>query len=243
MRLTVEPLATWISAFVELALAAMAVDAYRLARKRLPPTPELLGTTPIQLEPSSSVAAGVPLALAGLLTLGYVGVLAVGLTVPSYDTIDQSQATYTETEQEKTYTNPKYGIEARIPADWEFDQSDPDYFFEAVTLGGGCSVGLMPDSAMPFVSTEATADNLTEGILSQNDNFHLRDRKSARLAGLEGVEVIFTADIEGTEVTQRYLVAQKGLSTYWLITTLRSSLVEVCGEGFESIRGQITISK
>lgn len=237
-----EMLSNGLGIFVEIALAVLAVDAYRIARKQVDERLAALPVTPTPLEAPPGFTPAVPMGLAGLFALGYVALVSVGVALPSYDVIDQSQAVVEERGEGKSYMNAKYGVEMHLPPGWEFDQSDAATFVQAEVFEGACHVSFMAEATLPFMGAEAVGGNLVEQLLSTQSNFRLLERKPATLANLKAHEVVFSADVEGTEVVQHYFLARRRLSLYALVTTAAGPFVELCGEDMESIRKRVVIS-
>jgi TM2 domain-containing membrane protein YozV len=228
---------------LELLLAATAVDGFRACRRL---NREAAGATPhtqIRVEPvGGGLPAAVPVGAAGLVALAYVGLVALGSGMPDYEMVDQAQAIVQPTSEGSVYRNPAYGIEVKIPQGWTFDREDSDYFIEAIAHDGACRVGLMAEATMPFGKPEATADELAKQILAQNSNFRLAGKRPAKLARLEAHEVSFTADVEGTDVSQRYLLAREGSTLYVLVMTTAGDFERTCARDIASIRDRLAIA-
>lgn len=233
----------WVSVLVELALVALAVDAYRLAKKDFEGRLEVAAAVPQGLQFETSLAPAVPLALAAILALAYAALVAMALLMPDYSVIDQSRAKFTQRADGKTYLNPRYGVELHMPAAWDFDRSDPDYIVAGKTLEGGCQVGLLAEATLPFVSLEMAGNSLVQQVLSMQKNFRLVERKEATLARQPAHEVVFSADVEGTEVIQHYVLARRGLSRYALIITMATVLAEDCEADIGAIRQSLVLTK
>lgn len=232
-----------LGVFIELVLVLLAVDAYRIACDQLRERLDVLSPTATPLEPPPGFDPAVPVGLAGLLALGYVGLVALSLAMPDYSLIDQSQAVIAETEERISYSNPKYGVAMHIPPSWELDNTEPTFFVQGLFLGGVCQASFMAEPALPFLTLEYYADGLTEQILSQNPNLRLEASSAARLADLPGRELIMIAQAEGTELHQHYFLARRGLSLYAFVTTTVTDFEELCKQDLEDIRRQLVISK
>jgi len=236
-------LSNLLGVFIEVALVILAVDAYRIARNQLRDRLEVLPDTATPLQPPPGFEPTVPVGLAGLLALGYVGLVALGLMMPDYSAIDQSQAVITETEGRISYANPKYGVEMHIPPSWELDRTEPMYFVQGLLLDGACQASFMAEAALPFLSLEHYADDLTEQILTQNPNFRLEASNAATLAGLPSYQLIMVAQVESGEVRQQYFLTRRGLSLYAFVTTMVSGFEDLCEEDLEAIRQQLVIPR
>ena len=266
IRIEEEPIGTLLGLAMEIILVVLAADAYRMARRSL--RERLAGRSgedaleskemltldldkpSLPQEPQSpaedplSIVGGarLPLALAGLFFLGYWTLILAGLLMPDYETMDQSQVEINELEEGgKVYSNPEYGVQFRVPEGWEIDLTDTDYLLQITTLGGACHVGLMIDSTFPFYGPQNTANDLVEEIQTNYPNFQLQDRRSATLATLPAHEVVFQAEVEGSDVGQSYLIAHHGSTVFTLITTMAGGFEELCGEDAESIRENLDL--
>lgn len=199
----------------------------------------------VPLEPTLTHKSPIrPLTFAGLLLLVFVGALTLNFFTeggPDITVIDRGAEKLTELGDTRIYVNQTYGIEMQIPAGWEFDQSDTDYFVEAQALDFGCSVGFMPDSVGLFMSLENTAESLKDTILTENPNFQFLEQKDTTLSGAPAVEVSFAADVDGVTVLQDYLLTLRGSTMYAIILTKAEVFQEACADDFESIRAGIVI--
>jgi len=227
--------------FVEVALAVMAVDAFRLAKKKNQAKIGEIVPSNIALAPSASFKPHIPMALAGLLGVAYVSLIVLGLVMPDYEKLDHSAAVVTEVADGKVFKNPTYGVELTIPAGWEFDGSDPSTFAEVKGYEGACSVSLLPDSVFPFTRLEAFAQELGETLVNENPGLRLVENRAAELAGRPAREVVVMIDVEGTEVRQNYVIVKNGLSVYALVITVAAPFAETCQPELDHIRSRVVI--
>jgi len=227
--------------FVEVALAAMAFDAFRLAKQKNQARIGEIVPSNIALAPAASFQPNIPMALAGLLGVAYVSLIVLGLVMPDYEKLDHSAAAITEVDGGKLFKNPTYGVELTIPAEWEFDRSDPSTFAEAAGYEGACSVSLLPDSVFPFTGLEAFAQELGETLVNENPGLRLVENRAAELAGRPAREVVVMIDVEGTEVRQNYVIVKNGLSIYALVITVAAPFAETCQPQFDHIRSRVVI--
>ncbi|MFY9559615.1 MAG: hypothetical protein WAQ52_05210 [Terriglobales bacterium] len=233
------------SLFLLLIPCAMALDAYRIARKQLS---EASGQTlsSVSLEPSirdTRLPAAVPVAFAVVLVLALAGVIGIGLAVPPLDRIDQSRAVIDQGANPKRYENPTYGVRMLAPTNWEIYSSDKGYLLATARKGQGCQVMLIIQGESPFHSLTAVRDTLSRELLQKNTNFRKIADRHERLGNLSGEEAEFVVMSNGNEVLQRYLMARRGLVIYGLITTMASSLREECEPDAKWIRENIFIQK
>ena len=230
-----------IEILLELVLAALAADAYRIAVTAREDLASSDAAAPARPTEESGLKPAIPLALAGLLTAGYVGLTVVGYSMPDYSVLDQSQAVFTTSEDGKSYVNSAYGVQATIPEGWEFNDVDPSSFFEASYMAGMCSVSFLPDSTLPIYSPEAYAEMLVETILDANPNFKYIDTMTVSLAGRPATEVLLEADVDGSKVSQHYLVIIDGMTVYALVETALDFFRPTCEDAYTSIRESIQL--
>jgi TM2 domain-containing membrane protein YozV len=221
---------------------AMALDAYRIARKQMA---EAQQETPSRLlmepsTPETRLPAGVPVALACVLAFTAVGVIALGLAVPRFDPVDQTHAVTDQRSSPKRYENPTYGLRLLVPVSWEFSPADKAYMV-AANKGQGCQVALLGQGFNPFDNLAKDVDAFSRNLLQKNANFRKVADRPGRLGNLTGQEVEFVATFNGNEVIQRYLAAPKGLALYVLVTTMASSLQQDCEPDANWIRQNISI--
>ena len=236
-----EALSTALGIVVEVALAVMAVDAYRIATRENRKYLDKVPASAYGLMPSSGLQPSVPVALAGLLVAGYAGLVALGVAMPDYGKLDHSQVTVMNNDSEATLTNPKYGIVMRVPSGWEFDSTEPEYLANATSRGGACSAVVLAEALLPIVPLETVVKNLKEQVLRENPNFRFLESKPAKLGSHQGWEVVFQATAEGTEVEQHYILVRRGLSIYSLVSTTGDFGTSLCSEDLQKIRENIVI--
>jgi TM2 domain-containing membrane protein YozV len=232
-----------VALIVEVALAAMAVHAYRLAQQK---NEKWLRATPVTaapIQPSSGLTPSIPLALAGLLAVGYVGLVAIGMLMPEDAKVDQSAATITRTEAGKSYVHAKLGFELHAPPEWELSNTDPDNVVEASYLDGVCSVTLMQGTTLPLYSAEGTGRQLVETIQSSDPGFRLLESRPAQLAGLPAHEVVLSRQTGETEVQQNYVLARRGFWLYALVITRALPLGEMCNTDIQTIRQRVVLPR
>jgi hypothetical protein len=225
---------------VEIALALLAIDAYRLARKQLREAFPEANLDPLGAAPGLSAA--VPAVLSAIVAFNYIALVAVGLLLPDYKNVDQSTAETKQSDNGNTFTNSKYGIEVQFPPEWEIGKkSTPGTFVSAQRFEGGCSVELMAEARLPTVTAESFSKTLRNEVEKNPVGFKWMSEKPARVGGLQGKEVSFVAKIKETDVRQNYVVAPAGLSMYALVETAATGLMDECSEDFQSIRKSIKI--
>ena len=229
--------------FVEVAIAVMAVDAYRIGKRDVEKSLSRLPPTSAPLLPSPGFGAGIPLSFAGVFALGYVGLATLGMLMPDYKQIDQSQAVITSTPNESVYTNKKYGVEMRIPAEWKFDQSKPAEFVETEGVAGLCNATFMVEAQAPFISMKTMSNSVVRQILTQNKNFRLVEQKPSTLGNLRAEDTVLAAKFDKISLIQHYLIARRGLSVYELVTTSPADPVFSCEKQLDEIRARIVIGK
>lgn len=243
MQMKNDALGNLLALFVEVALAAMAVHAFRLAQQK---NEKWLAATPVSaapIQPSSGLNPSIPLALAGLLAMGYVGLVAIGMLMPENEKVDQTAATITSAEAGTSYVHAKLGLEFHVPPEWELKNNDPENVVEASYLGGTCSVTLVRSTTLPLYSPERLGRQLTEAIQSENPGFRVVESKPTEFAGRSGQEVVFSTNVQGTEVQQNYLIMRNGFWLYALVITRAVPLGDICNEDIQTIRQRVVLPK
>jgi hypothetical protein len=217
----------------------LAVDAWRIAKRKKQETmpPDVQALAPVQAE--TGPPAFVPMAVAVLLAIAYLSVGALGLMLPDYEPIDQSKAVISENQDRRTYRNGTYGVALHVPAEWTFDREDKDNMIAAVKHEGACNVAFIPEARWPISSLEKVSDSLREQIFSKNQNFRFEGDQPTTLGNRAAHELVVTADVDGTQVIQRYILAQHGLSLHALVATMAGSVYEDCNPQVEKIRQEI----
>lgn len=233
----------WAGIALELLLAGLAIDAYRMAVRK---NQEVLARIPpgaMPLQPESGLNPRIPLALAGLLAVCYVGIIAVGVLLPDYEKIDQAAATISDAADGKQYRNPKYGVELRVPAGWAVTNSDADYIVETEAVEGGCSLSLSADGLLPFQGGESFADDVIEQVPIQVPHLEFRQRKPARLGHVSAHEVLFVSNSQESGLSLRYVMAKSGLTIFYMIIASTPDAEESCAADVAKIRESVVLPK
>ena len=249
----------------ELILVAIAIDGYRIGRGELArgrSAPMLASSGVLQLglseerpaEPPASEPAPLlataepggmrpiaPLALAGVLAFVYGGLVLIGTIMPDYRNLDQTRASVNQNAEEKTYANPKYGVEVHVPAQWIIDPSDRSFLIQAASADGICRVGLVLDSISPLTGLESGKEAIVAKVLSENNNLRLVGQRVAKLGVLPGYEVTFAYDLGEDEYLMRYVLARKAMTVYSLVLSNRASFDEDCRRATDVIRLRLVL--
>ena len=132
----------WGGALVlELVAIGLAVDAYRMARKR---EKQILATTRLPPRTSGNFPAAIPVGLGLLLGTGYFAVAARAFYQPNYTNIDQSTARVVRNGQDSIYDNPAYGVSLAVPGSWTIEHQKRGTLALAIREDHGCSADLRP---------------------------------------------------------------------------------------------------
>ena len=220
----------------EVVFALLAIDAYRLARKQMR---EAFPATDLDPFVDAGGLSAVPVALAAFFVFNYVALVTLGLSMPSFKTIDQGAATVKTTEQGTTYANSKYGVALAIPPEWVVDTKKPQEFLSAKKFAGGCNVQVLADPRLPVTSAHSFSESLRKQLAIRAPNARWLSEKPVSIGGLSGREVSFMSNYSGVDVRQNYLSVPKGLAMYAVIETMANSLTDECSADFTSIRNSI----
>lgn len=251
----------------EVALIIIAVDAYRIAAGRQgeafdPLTLAKIGLTSVDLReappgrpvmarqpilglagPVSALGRAVPVAVVCLLGAFYLRMISLSIDAPSYDMIDQSQASITQRKGEFVYNNPVYGVEARVPDYWTLTNPTKEPLFSAETMTGKCDVALILETALPFSSLESKAETLARQVLMQNNQIRFLRNRPEKLGNLPGYEVAFAATVQGDEWFQSHVLALSRGTLFRLVTTASRDRQGSCWNEAQKIRKEIMVSR
>jgi hypothetical protein len=237
-----DPAGIWLSLAVEVAMAVMAADAYRIARLENSLAVASPPVRPEGLEPEEGLKPAIPLALASLFVAAYMGLILLAIYMPDYEKVDQSQAVVSVTPDGSMYANPKYGVQLHVPAGWELDhKSDPAVFVDATATEGGCSLSLIPDSTLPFVTAESIAQDVIAELRATATSLEMRGNKPSELAGAPAHEVAVHLEFEGVPMDQTYVIARKGLSLFLLVITETGAADDPCRTDVAQIRQRVVL--
>jgi hypothetical protein len=236
-----EPAATVFGLIEEFVLAAIAIDAYRIAARQFRDRVAVMHKPVAAIQPDSGIGSAIPVALAIVFAAAYIGLILIGIMMPSYDSIDQSAATITSNGDRNLYSNPSYGLELQVPIDWSLDHSDEAYFVQASLDQLGCQLGLMAIAGFPFRSLESEIAAFVDQFVQSQPDFRMKETRSGVLGGLPSREVVFEARLGDSNLSIEYLFARRGLTTYMLFSTFAASSADACREGPNTIRTTLVL--
>lgn len=222
--------------FVEVALAAMAVDAYRIANRNNARWLLQAESQPLPPQPESVLKPAVPVALAALMALGYAGLVTIGLLMPEEESIDQTRASIAKLENGSVYSNSKYNVELRVPADWAIEKGEQDQFAKANTLGGICSVIMTRFPGLPIIATRSLPKAMLTELRKNQPGFNLVEVRPSSLGGKPAHTIVFSVKIEETEVRQNYVYVQDGFWIVALVETIAEPSGLACEKDLQVIR-------
>jgi TM2 domain-containing membrane protein YozV len=249
----------------EIIILCLAADAYRIGRRDLtrgrvaprfassgilqlglsgelaPERAPVEYTAASALSSSSRLPSYVPLWLAGALAGAYGGLVLLGTIMPDYRVLDQSRVSFQQTMEERIYSNPRYGVEFHIPAQWMFDTSDRGSLIQASSADGICRAGLMIDSISPILGLESGKDAVVAKVLGENPNLQLAGQRTAQLGVHPGYEVTLSQDLGDDQYLTRYIVARKGMTLYSLVLTNRGRFDDDCRRLTDVIRLRLVL--
>lgn len=154
----------------------------------------------------------------------------------------RSVAVLDQNSDPRRYENPTYGMRLLIPSTWDIEPLDKESLV-TVRKNEVCQVTLLAYGASPFHRLITARQTLTREVLQRNPNFRKLGDRSTNLGNLNGLEAEFVAEVDGNEVTQRYLIARRHLIGYSLITSMASMFQQECEPDVRWIRENISIAK
>jgi hypothetical protein len=226
---------------MEALLAGIAIDAYRIARKR---EKEILAT----IEPPPQFAVGglpsaVPVGLAALLGAVYVGLCCIKFFMPDYSAINQTPARISQQEKETVYENLAYGVEFRAPNTWSFADQDTKRLVSGRRSDNVCAANLRLVAWSPILPLGSYVHALSEQMEQpQNKESHLGRISPATLGGLPARDIVITIDQKGNSLTEHQIVARRGMTLYVLTTYSLTESTTDCQSDFRFIQ-QPLVSK
>lgn len=229
--------------FMEVILAGLAVDAYHRAKKS---EKEILAT--IQPAPQPRALGGlppaVPIALAIVFGIGYLGLNFVGFALPDYSTINQSPARISEEDQEVVYTNPDYGVVFRAPATWSLADQDTKRLVSARRKDNVCAADLRLGAWSPILSLSSYAKVVSANLeRPDNKGSRLVQSRPTHLGGLAALDIMLAVERQGDQVTEHQIAARRGMTLYVLTTDSLTDSVSNCGADFRLMQQRLTLPK
>jgi len=183
----------------------------------------------------------VPAALGVVFVFNYVVLVTIGLMLPSCQPLDQRQSVIDNQSIPRTYKNPKYGVELRVPEGWDIKKGDPPFMVEAEALKGGCNAAVVPAANVPWRGLLGDSQLLADQIVKENKGFHMLSQKPTELNGRRAYELVFAAKFNQVEVMQRYVITQRRLSIYAFVETFATSLADRCQADFNQMEGGLVL--
>ena len=228
-----------LEVFVELALAAMAVDAYRIANRNNAKWLLAAESQPLPPQPESALKPALPVTLAVLMTLGYTGLVTIGLLMPQDESIDQTGASIITLENGNTYSNKKYNVELRVPADWTIEKGGQDQFAKAETLEGSCSVIMTRVRGLPIITARSLPKAMLTEMRKNQPGFNLIDVRPSRLGGKPAHDIAFSVKMEEAKVRQNFVYVQDGFWIDLLVETIVKPSGLTCEKDLQLIRDRV----
>jgi TM2 domain-containing membrane protein YozV len=228
---------------IEFLLAALGIHAYVIAHKR---EKEILATIepPPQPVPQSGLPPAVPVGLASLLAVAYLGLTCIGMFMPNYSAIDQSHARILVRPQDKVYSNPDYGIEFAAPASWSLADQDTKLPVSAHRDDNVCFADLRLAAWSPVLPADAYARALSAQLArTESNGGRLVQDTPATLAGLPARDILLAIEQQGSHVTEHQIVARKGMTLYILTTDSLTLSIPDCQPDFQYIQQHLTLPK
>ena len=228
---------------IECVAIAVAYDAWRIATREVEKNVRESPPPPGPIEAAAGLNALIPMGLGGVFVAGYVGLTIVGATMQDYTKIDRSAEVIEQTDEGHSYENSFYGVEMRIPSEWQFVDSEEGTIVSAELLLGVCSANLIPESHFPLYSLEFFSASLQEQLGNVEYPLVSSAAKDGSLAGLPARQIDIVLDVDGNEVNQHYISVKKGTTVYTLVGTISNEMVDQCGDDLAWISERLVLSK
>jgi TM2 domain-containing membrane protein YozV len=228
---------------LELILGALGVHAYEIARKR---EKEILATIEPapQLPAQSSLPPAVPVGLAILLAAAYVCFCCIGLFMPNYSAIDQSNARISQGTQETVYSNPTYGIEFKVPAGWSLKDQDTKFPVSGSRDDNVCAADLRLVAWSPLLPADSYAHAISAQLeRPENKANRLVQNTPATLAGLPARDIVIAIEQQGSHITEHQIAARKGMTLYILTTDSLTESIADCQPDLQYIQQHLGLPK
>lgn len=194
---------TWV-----LVQCGLAWDAWRIAHEQvLESAPELAGHS-WKAGLVGQIPPILPVAVACLVGLPFAGFLLVGVLGQGAAGIDAKTAKSFRTSDRLVYTNPRYGLKAVFPLDWELG-AKPGRLI-ASRRDQACSVLLLREF---LLKTPHSYRESVEGVLSKKEGFSVHDEREDWLDGRPAPAM--TVSI-GTSINEQVYFTRAGRSLYTL---------------------------
>ena len=229
--------------FTEVILAGLAVDAYHRAKKS---EKEILAT--IQLAPQPRAIRGlppaVPIALAIVFGMGYLGLNFIGFALPDYSVINQTSARISQEDQEVVYANADYGVVFRAPATWSLADQDTKRLVTARRRDSVCAADLRLGAWSPILPLSSYAKALSANLeRPENKGSHLVQSRPTQLGGLAASDFILVVESQGSQITEHQIAVRRGMTLYVLTTDSLTNSNSYCEADFRLMQQRLILPK
>jgi hypothetical protein len=230
-----------LSILVEIVLAVMAVDAYRIANRMNEKNLASITRAPAPLQPAAALKPALPVVLASLLALGYLGLVVIGILMPEEQDIDQTQAVIRKLDSGTIYANGKYKVEVRVPRGWTVEKGEEKQFVSATNLDGGCSLIVTRSVGIPFVTARLLPAELLKELQKGQPGYKLIATKTSHIGNRIGQDIVYSVLFNNVEVTQTYAYVQSGFWIDMMIITMAEPLRSRCEPDLKTMRDQAAL--
>ena len=226
--------------FLEAILAGLGIHAYVIGQKR---EKEILATIqPPPQSPASGLPAAVPIALAVLLGVAYLGLCCIGLILPDYSTIDQTPAGISRTTDAVTYSNALYGIRLTAPSTWTLTGQDTKVFVGGSRNDQVCFAELRAAAWSPLLSLNSYNRALASSLARpERKGSHILKTSPTTLAGLSAQDISLTVNQQAMAIAEHQIIARNHLTLYVLTLDSLPASVANCRGDFAFIQQNISI--
>jgi hypothetical protein len=231
LAMTIGVQAPAVALAVELISAGVAIDAHRIARRKLR---EILPTEAMETfasAPQSGLSPLVPITLAAIFVFNYAALICLGFWMPRYRPIDRTAATMETNLNGTVYSNAEYGFEVSVPPDWKIDERSQTLIFRATEPDLGCQVGFLMEAKLPLHGKSGIARTLENQVRSRSPSYQWLSEGQASLGNKEAYALKYqVTNSSGVPILQRIIFLHHNLTLYsFMETSLLGTAVECQG--------------
>jgi hypothetical protein len=228
----------WVNDLWLVLQAAMAYDAYRVARKRLLESFPRLANHSWRSAASGQLTPAIPIVLAIVLVLPVIGLMGFGVFAQNATSIRTTAADVQSTPQGTAYRNKDLGLKLLLPDDWQISQTAGETMINAHRTGQDdeCKVILMRTFSW---NSPEDFQKAMEREVAKKPGFSVYGHTNGTLGSLPAA--LMRVGV-GTRLTEQVATAKIGMAVYTLIE-VNDNNDDACASQLDKIRDSFTAQR
>ena len=233
---------SWVALIVEFACIVVAVDAFRIASRKLRETFSAESTDPFATS-EKGLSPLVPMALGAILVLNYFAVVALGLMMPKYSVEERSPLSVISLpDGQSTIEQQAYGVRMRLPAGWKPNTTSKEFVLGASYEEFGCQVGLMMHSNLSLRGRDGLARQMEAEVKKAIPTYQWLSEGPTAIGTKPAYVLKFQAKYKNIPVVEKIIFLQHGLTLYSFIEAASVGTAGECGPMMDQILSTVQLN-